>query len=72
MKTAYQAICAEFYDVFRKDASEREVYFYEQLLKKYPGKSLEAMCGSGRILIPLLEKGYQVQGIDYSRPMLDN
>ena len=32
---------------------------------------LEMGCGSGRILIPLAEAGFNVTGIDTSRPMLD-
>lgn len=32
---------------------------------------LEMGCGSGRILIPLAEAGFNVTGLDISRPMLD-
>ena len=32
---------------------------------------LEPLCGSGRFLIPFLEKGYQIKGVDNSREMLE-
>jgi len=32
---------------------------------------LEAGCGSGRLLLPLAEAGFEVTGVDTSRPMLD-
>lgn len=31
---------------------------------------LEPMCGSGRLLIPLVQAGYIVEGIDNSKSML--
>lgn len=44
-------------------------YYYEQL-KDATGKVLEAGCGTGRMLIPLVEKGVQMVGIDSSEEML--
>ena len=34
------------------------------------GPYLEAMCGSGRLLIPLLEQGFSIDGVDNSAEML--
>lgn len=34
------------------------------------GRVLELACGTGRIAIPLAERGIEVTGIDYSEPML--
>lgn len=67
----YQKLCTEFYDNDKPLASAQEVDFYgkfftrEQLL-------LEPMCGSGRLLIPLLRSGYKVHGLDNSSYMLQN
>lgn len=37
-----------------------------------PGqKILEPLCGSGRFLIPFMERGLDITGVDLSRPMLD-
>lgn len=44
-------------------------YYYEQL-KDTKGKILEAGVGTGRIMIPLLQKGLKVEGVDISADML--
>ncbi|WP_261806940.1 class I SAM-dependent methyltransferase [Lapidilactobacillus luobeiensis] len=44
--------------------------YYAQQLAKQPGRILEAGVGTGRMLIPLLQKGLQVDGLDLSAEML--
>lgn len=67
---AYKSLCTEFYDFTKPFASGEEVAFYTE---KLGGKTiLEAMCGSGRLLIPLLNAGLKVDGLDYSPEMLAN
>ena len=39
-------------------------------MKEVKGKILEPAVGNGRILIPLLEKGLDVEGFDFSEDML--
>ena len=66
----YRKICAEFYDSDKQLASEDELALY----KKYFSKNellLEPMCGSGRLLIPLLQLGYNIEGFDSSSEMLN-
>lgn len=65
---AYKSLCTEFYDLTKPLASGEEVNFYKEKL----GNKivLEAMCGSGRLLIPLLKVGLKVGGLDYSSEML--
>ncbi len=65
----YQALCTEFYDADKKFADEDEINFYKKFLKKND-VILEPMCGSGRLLIPFLQQGYTVHGIDNSIAML--
>jgi SAM-dependent methyltransferase len=67
----YQALCTEFYDIDKCFAEADEVNFYKQFLDK-DKLILEPMCGSGRLLIPLIQEGYQIHGLDNSIPMLDN
>lgn len=65
---AYKSLCTEFYDLTKPLASGEEVNFYKE---KLGNKAvLEAMCGSGRLLIPLLKAGLKVDGLDYSSEML--
>lgn len=67
-RTAYKSLCTEYYDVTKPYASSSEIDFYTSRLQGK--KILEAMCGSGRLLVPLLEGGLDIDGIDYSAEML--
>lgn len=70
MKLSYLNLCTEFYDLTKPEAGPKEVSFYESLIRKTKGPILEAMCGSGRLLIPLLKRGLIVDGVDNSDYML--
>lgn len=48
-----------------------DVDMYLELLKDVKGPIVEFACGSGRILIPLAERGHRLIGIDKSQEMLD-
>ncbi len=67
----YGKLCSEFYDVDKRFAELDEVNFYKQFIDKND-LILEPMCGSGRLLIPLMQEGYQVHGVDNSTAMLAN
>lgn len=67
---AYGQLCSLFYDATEKYASEQEVDFFVSCIEQYPGRVLEAMSGSGRLQIPLIQRGYVVDGVDHSAPML--
>lgn len=69
--TAYGTLCTKVYDLTKPLASGAELDFYKQRLKK-SDLILEPMCGSGRLLIPLLQEGFTVHGLDNSRDMLAN
>ncbi|MDB6081169.1 MAG: hypothetical protein JWO53_441 [Chlamydiia bacterium] len=70
MKPSYSNLCTEFYDLTKPEAGPKEVIFYENLIRTAKGPVLEAMCGSGRLLIPLLKQGLIIDGIDNSSYML--
>ena len=57
----YDADFADYFDDMR---------FYSELLRRTGGPALELMCGTGRVLLPLAEEGYQVTGVDISADML--
>ncbi len=67
----YGKLCTKFYDADKQLASHEEVSFYEGIFKK-SDFLLEPMCGSGRLLIPLLQAGYFVHGLDNSKDMLES
>jgi 2-polyprenyl-3-methyl-5-hydroxy-6-metoxy-1,4-benzoquinol methylase len=68
---AYQKLCSLFYDASKQFASEQELGFYLQFVNKTPGRILEAMTGTGRIQIPLIRMGYEIDGVDRSEIMLE-
>lgn len=72
MKPSYLNLCTEFYDLTKPEAGPKEIAFYESLMRSSKGPILEAMCGSGRLLIPLLKKGFVVEGVDNSFHMLES
>jgi len=65
----YDSLCTEFYNADKKFSSPDEIAFYKKFLDK-DDLILEPMCGSGRFLIPLLQEGFSVHGIDNSAAML--
>lgn len=70
LRKAYHKLCTEFYDISKPLACPKEVAFYADALKEVQGPILEAMCGSGRLLLPLLQLGFEIDGLDNSAEML--
>ncbi len=48
-----------------------DIDFYYDLARKVPGKVLEVGCGYGRVLIELLKRGVQIEGVDISQTLLE-
>jgi SAM-dependent methyltransferase len=63
-------LSALFHDARRARAPDREVAWYAARLPRDAGTQLDAMCGSGRLLVPLVEAGFGVHGVDQSEPRL--
>lgn len=58
---------AEFNDGFRP----HEVDYYRNAVARLGGPVLDAGCGTGRVMIPLLRDGHDVDGCDVSADMID-
>ena len=69
-RAEYGRLLAQAYDIDKPEAPPRELAFYRSFIDGAPGPALEAMCGSGRFLVPLLEDGFDVDGFDASPDML--
>jgi hypothetical protein len=67
---AYGPLCTLFYDADKPRATEQELAWYRTRLPRDGGPLLEAMAGSGRLLIPLAEEGFRMHGVDSSEAML--
>jgi SAM-dependent methyltransferase len=70
--SSYGELAAEVYDLDKPlGHSFGDVEFYrDRLRSSCSGRILEPAVGSGRVLIPLLEAGLKVDGIDNSPEML--
>lgn len=69
IKNYYGCLCTEMYEILHKEAPKDELAFYLSYAKKEMS-ILEPLCGSGRFLVPFLEKGFNISGIDLSKEML--
>ena len=69
--TTYGNLCTEVYEITKPVGGKYpDVPYFINHLAKTGGRILEAMVGTGRLLIPLLEAGLNVEGIDASPDML--
>jgi ubiquinone/menaquinone biosynthesis C-methylase UbiE len=67
---SYKKLSTIFYDIDKPNAPSDALAFYLRYAKQANGPILEAMCGSGRFLLPMLEQGFHVDGVDASSNML--
>ncbi|QUH30865.1 class I SAM-dependent DNA methyltransferase [Vallitalea guaymasensis] len=65
----YSGHFAKFYDTNVNDIFD--VPLYEKLAREYGNHIMEFACGSGRILVELLKRGYDAAGLDISQDMLE-
>lgn len=68
MKEYYGALCTKVYESDKSVASDKELEFYLSFAKGE--KVLEPMCGNGRMLIPFMQEGIDIEGFDMSEEML--
>src|SRR5262245_23366046 len=66
----YYGLVVETYELFHPEGNLDDVPFYAGLVAEAGGPALELMCGSGRVLLPLLRMGVDADGVDCSPEML--
>ncbi|UCZ54166.1 class I SAM-dependent methyltransferase [Bacillus shivajii] len=62
---------AKYYDYDPRNIVKEDLAFYEMMAEKFKGPILELACGTGRVLLHLVAKGYQMTGVDRSEAMLE-
>lgn len=71
MVSFYGSLSTELYDIDKYIGKTfGDVEYYSERLEGVKGKILEPAVGNGRILIPLLHKGLNIEGFDLSDDML--
>jgi SAM-dependent methyltransferase len=71
MSQPYFSLEAELHDAFwAAEDDGSEVRLMADFLKNHPGPALEVGAGSGRLMLPLLQMGYEIEGLELSADML--
>jgi len=65
------AFTAAFYDHIVPYQERADVAFYVGAATRAGGPVLEVGCGTGRVLVPTVEAGIEIVGVDWSEEMLD-
>jgi ubiquinone/menaquinone biosynthesis C-methylase UbiE len=69
--SSYGKLATDVYDITRPIGhSFGDVEFYLKRLKSCTGRVLEPAVGTGRVMIPLMEAGLQMEGLDNSHEMV--
>ena len=66
----YGEMCAEVYVLDKPPGALGDIDYFREALGGLEGPFLEAACGSGRLMIPMLEAGFDYHGFDHSEHML--
>ncbi|WP_156826214.1 class I SAM-dependent methyltransferase [Paenibacillus terrigena] len=68
-KHYYGDLCSLYYDIDKPTAPSEELNYLLSFASKEM-RILEPMCGSGRFIIPFVERGYPIDGFDVSKDMI--
>lgn len=64
----------QYFDMVFRDETDAEVEFFERAFERFAvgpvRRLIEPGCGSGRLVVGMAAKGYDVTGLDLSDPML--
>lgn len=69
---SYLGLSAEYYTLDKPEPPQDALDFYIDYIKSAPHPILEPMCGTGRFLIPIIQRGYDIEGFDASSFMLEH
>lgn len=68
--TWHHGLMAEWWSHFNDDFRSHELDYYLDAVARLGGPVLDAGCGTGRVMVPLLDAGFEVHGCDQSADMV--
>lgn len=68
---AYDTVTAEGYDKEYPTPIQKEYNFFKGYIQQCQAPALEVGVGTGRLLLPYIKEGLNVEGFDNSLPMLE-
>ena len=66
----WSGLAATTWDDFAGDEPNWDYYTSGSVIEQHPGRVLDVGCGTGRLLIPYLASGIDIEGVDSSGEML--
>jgi SAM-dependent methyltransferase len=66
----YRGLAAQCYDMWFGEEPFVDQEFFHRHLAAAGGPALEVACGTGRLLVPYLRDGFDIEGVDSSAEML--
>lgn len=59
-------LAATTWDDFAGEEPKPDYHVYRTLIEEHPGRVLDVGCGTGRLLLPYLAQGLDIEGVDSS------
>src|ERR671937_2160278 len=69
-QTWHYGLIADYWAEFNDDFRAFEIPYFRRYVERGGGPALDVACGTGRVLIPLLRAGLDVDGCDVSADMV--
>ena len=69
-QTWHYGLIADYWAEFNDDFRAFEIPYFQRYVERGGGPALDVACGTGRVLIPLLRAGLDVDGCDVSADMV--
>lgn len=70
LSESYEGLAAETWTLFGGNKTENDLDFFATAIRSGNGRALDVACGSGKHLIPYLQEGLDVEGLDSSKMLL--